>query len=156
MKKLFSALLAALLLLTCLHAFAETASVDNEGKNLTNPISGAILNQDEDLVQKLLDDKTAEAVPNTEAVANDSEEYRVFVYDSDGSPIKGAVVQLCDDTTCTLQKTKEDGIAAFKVDTLKVYEIHLLKVPEGYKLRDEVYKTLDTYSDVSIYIEKVE
>jgi hypothetical protein len=30
------------------------------------------------------------------------------------------------------------------------------KVPEGYRTSDEAYKTLDTYSDMDIFISKAE
>ena len=41
-------------------------------------------------------------------------------------------------------------------DRQKVYEIHLLKVPEGYKPDTNVYNTPDIYSDVNIFLEKAE
>ena len=36
----------------------------------------------------------------------------------------------------------------------KVHDVHVLMAPEGYVPDDDVYKTLDTYSDVNIFLEK--
>ena len=36
----------------------------------------------------------------------------------------------------------------------KAYDVHVLMPPEGYAADDGVYKTLDTYSDVNIFLEK--
>ena len=47
-------------------------------------------------------------------------------------------------------------MAAFQVETPKVYNVHLGKVPEGYVSNDETCKTLDTFCDVNIFISKAE
>ena len=47
-------------------------------------------------------------------------------------------------------------MATFQVDAPKVYDVHVGKVPEGYQSSDETYKTLDTYSDMDIFISKAE
>ncbi len=127
--------------------------VDSAGTILTYPIAGAAVEMYEPTIDKLLAGEAAPAAPAApaaDATANDSGTYRVIVRDAGGNPVKGAVVQLCDDTTCTLQKTKADGVATFQVETPKVYEVHVLKVPEGFEGTDAVYKTLDTFSDVNI------
>ena len=79
---------------------------------------------------------------------------RYIVYDMDGNPVEGAVIQLCDEVTCAFQPTDASGIATFSVEEQKVYDIHVLMAPEGYAPDDSVYKTLDTYSDVNIFLEK--
>jgi len=35
----------------------------------------------------------------------------------------------------------------------KVYDVHVLKVPEGYEGTSEEYHTLDKYSDLPIVLE---
>ena len=85
---------------------------------------------------------------------NDSGAYRVIVYDTEGHPIEGAVLQLCDDTTCAFQPTDAEGVATFSVSEPKVYNIHVLMVPEGYAPDQGEYKTLDTWCDVEIFVEK--
>ena len=72
----------------------------------------------------------------------------------DGNPVEGAIIQLCDEVTCAFQPTDANGVATFSVEAQKVYDVHVLKAPEGYAPDDGVYKTLDTYSDVNIFLEK--
>ena len=130
--------------------------VDSEGRILTYPIKGAAVNDYEPTFEKLLAGEAIEDTPETGSTANESGEYRVFVYDAEGNPVKGVIVQLCDESTCSFQKTKADGMAVFQVEAPKVYDVHVGKVPEGYRSSDETYKTLDTYSDMNIFIEKAE
>ena len=130
--------------------------VDSEGRILTYPIKGAAVNDYEPTFEKLLAGEAIEDTPETGSTANESGEYRVFVYDVEGNPVKGVIVQLCDESTCSFQKTKADGMAVFQVEAPKVYDVHVGKVPEGYRSSDETYKTLDTYSDMNIFIEKAE
>ena len=133
--------------------------VDSEGKILTYPIKGAPMNATEayeSTFEKLLAGEAIVDSPETGSTENESGEYRVFVYDTEGNPVKGVVVQLCDESTCSFQKTKADGIATFQVEAPKVYDVHVAKVPEGYQSGDETYQTLDTFSDVNIFISKAE
>ena len=68
----------------------------------------------------------------------------------------GAIIQLCDETTCAFQPTNADGIATFSTEEQKVYDMHVLKVPEGYAPDQGEYKTMETYSDVSVFLKKTE
>ncbi len=137
-------------------SYPTTYYVDSEGRILTFPIVGAAVSEYEKVVDRLLAGEAVDATPETGAAANGDNKYRVFVYDMEGNPVAGAVVQFCDDVTCSFQPTDADGVASFPVSEQKVYEIHLLKVPEGYKPNADVYNTLDTYSDVNIFLEKAE
>ena len=141
-------------LLTGVSAFPTSFFVDGEGRILTWPIAGARTDIYESTVDALLAGKSVDIPADTGATANDAGEYRVIVYDQDGNPVKGVAVQMCDDTACSFQKTKEDGVATFSMKAQKVYDVHILKVPEGYAGNGEAYKTLDTFSDVNIFIEK--
>ncbi|MBR2529383.1 MAG: hypothetical protein IKE58_13060 [Blautia sp.] len=108
------------------------------------------------IIDKLLTGEAIEGSPETGATKNDRNEYRIFVYDMKGSPVKNVIVQLCDEISCSFQKTDEDGMAAFQVETPNVYDVHLGKVPEGYVNNNETYKTLDSYCDVNIFISEAE
>ena len=130
--------------------------VDSEGKILTTPIRGAAVENYEPTIDKLLAGEAVDPSPETGSTKNENNEYRVIVYDTEGNPVKGVVVQLCDESTCSFQKTKADGIATFQVEAPKVYDVHVAKVPEGYQSGDESYQTLDTFSDVNIFISKAE
>ena len=63
------------------------------------------------------------------------------------------MVQFCTDEICKVAPTDADGLASFD-DPEGAYEVHILKVPEGYKGTDEVFKTEAAYGDVNITIEK--
>ena len=106
--------------------------------------------------EKLLAGDAVNDSPKTGSAENESGEYRVIVYDTEGNPVKGVIVQLCDESTCSFQKTRADGTATFRVDAPKVYDVHVGKVPDGYVISDETYRTLDTFSDVNIFISKAE
>ena len=93
---------------------------------------------------------------NDGATANGAGKYRVYACDPDGNPVEGAVIQFCDDTTCAFKPTDANGLAEFSVDAEKVYEVHVLKVPEGFRQDERSYETLDSYSDVNIFLEKAE
>ena len=139
-----------------IHIYPFSFFVDSEGKILTDPIKGAAEDGYEPTIEKLLAGEAIEESPKAGVTENNIGEYRIFVYDTEGNPVKDVIVQLCDEISCSFQKTKEDGMAAFRVEAPKVYDVHLGKVPEGYVSNDETCKTLDTYCDVNIFISKAE
>ncbi len=72
------------------------------------------------------------ATPEAAATPAGMAEY-VFKYvDQNGDPVPGVMVQVCDAETCQVYTTGDDGCYAA---TLPAYawEIHTLKVPEGYE-----------------------
>ena len=139
--------------------FPFSLFVDSEGKILTYPIKGAprdAINAYESTFEKLLAGEAIVDSSETGSTKSESGEYRVVVYDTAGNPVKGVIVQLCDESTCSFQKTNAEGIAIFQVEAPKVYDVHVAKVPKGYQSNDEAYQTLDTFSDVNIFISKAE
>ena len=124
--------------------FPTTFFVDKDGKILTQPIIGAAVEQYESTMNDLL---------KKFASANNANSFRVYIMDGD-KPVKGAVIKFCDENICNIGKTDSDGLAAFDVPAGKIYDVQVIKVPEGYKLDKEIYKTLDVYSDVIITLEK--
>ena len=95
-------------------------------------------------------------VPKIGSMGKASPQYDVDIVDPDGNPVEGAFVQFCDDTTCAFRPTDANGLAEFSVDAEKVYEVHVLQVPEGFRQDERSYETLDGYSDVSIFLERAE
>lgn len=141
-------------ILSQVSGYPTTFFVDSEGKILTYPIPGAAVDQYEATIDKLLAGEAIETVPETGATANDTGTYRVVVYDTEGNPIEGVVVQFCDDTTCSFEMTDAEGVATFNDREQKVWTVHLPVAPEGYAPAEGEYKTLDTFSDVNIFLEK--
>jgi len=138
------------------NSYPTTLFVDSEGRILTYPIVGAAVAKYEPTVEALLAGESAEMVSGTGAVSNGDNKYCVYVYDPDGNPVEGVFIQFCDDTTCAFQSTDANGRAEFSVDVEKVYEVHVLKAPEGYRQDERAYETLDSYSDVNIFLERAE
>lgn len=130
--------------------------VDSEGTILTTPVIGAYISDYEPTIDGLLAGEAVDAAADTGETENDSGAYRVIVSDPNGDPVKGAVIQFCDDDVCSFQRTDAEGVAAFTVEAQKVYEVHVLKVPEGYVGADDIYHTPETFSDVGIVLEKAD
>ncbi|MBQ3478776.1 MAG: redoxin domain-containing protein [Clostridia bacterium] len=138
------------------NSYPTTLFVDSEGRILTYPIIGAAVAKYEPTVEALLAGESADVVTGTGAVANGDNKYCVYVYDPDGNPVEGVFIQFCDDTTCSFQPTDANGRAEFSTDVEKAYEVHVLQAPEGYRQDERAYETLDSYSDVNIFLERAE
>ena len=110
----------------------------------------------ENIINSLLGGEEVEMEePDTpHAAANGEGVYRVIVSDTDGNLVKGVTVQFCSDTTCTMGKTDENGVAVFKMEEGPIYIVHILKVPEGYEKNDGAYQTVDTYCDIYVPLGK--
>ena len=140
-------------ILSAIDSFPATFFVNREGMILTKPILGAKVTEYEPTVEALL---TSASLPE-EAAEEAATTCRVFVTNEEGEPIKSAVVQLCDESTCSLLKTNADGCAAFEVSEAKSYEVHVLKGPEGYVYAsDEVFHTDEKASDLTIVLKKAD
>lgn len=101
-----------------------------------------------------LPDVEAQETENV-AIENDEGVYRVYVRDAEDNPVEGVMIQFCDESTCAFQPTDPEGVAVFEVDAQKVYEVHVLKAPEVFEADAQVYHTLETFSDVTIVLEKL-
>ncbi len=79
--------------------------------------------------------------------------YRIRVVDDEMKPVEGAMVQYCTDICCKMAVTDKDGCITFD-DPPAEYEVHILKVPEGYDKNTDTYKTPAEYSDMVIVVER--
>ena len=134
--------------------FPTSYFVDRNGTLLCPPISGVGLDLYEETVDKLLSGESANQTDMEPADANGENVFRVIVTDSNGEPVQGVLAKMCDDTTCNLSETDENGIAVFELPEGKVYSTELIKVPDGYEKDDSEYLTLDVYSDVIIVLKQ--
>ena len=132
----------------------------SDGSLLSPPFRGAPQTMEpyEEIISGLLEGKTVVMErPATPYIAANSEGvYRVIVSDSDGNLVKGATVQFCSDTACMFGKTDENGVVVFAAEEGPIYNVHILKVPEGYVKSTEEYLTGETYCDICIPLDKVE
>ena len=79
--------------------------------------------------------------------------YRIYVVDKDKHPISGVTIQFYTDKICKMAVTGENGMISFD-DPEAFYDVHVLKVPEGYKPDSNLYHTEDSYGDLTIILEK--
>ena len=126
--------------------------VDKDGKILCTPIAGAAPDLYEKTVDKLLAGDSLGNMTTPTAAANDEGVYRITVKDINGDPVQGVAIQLCDDTSCNMGKTDENGVVSFDMPEGTAYEVHVLKAPEGYEKNTDVYHTLEVYSDLVIVL----
>ncbi|MDO5702839.1 MAG: redoxin domain-containing protein, partial [Lachnospiraceae bacterium] len=127
-------------------AFPTSFYVDKNGNIIGDVVEGADITRYESDIMALLegasgdsaaagaedaagsatDLKDTEDVPDGEASA-----YRVIVTDEEGNPVPDAMVQFCDDSSCTIGETDEEGVAVFEKPE-GVYEVHVEEAPEGF------------------------
>lgn len=74
---------------------------------------------------------TTNALPGEEAKVAGMSAYTLKCIDQDGNPVAGAMLQVCDEATCQVYSSDENGVYAFSAPSY-AWEIHVLKAPEGY------------------------
>ncbi len=57
--------------------------------------------------------------------------YTVKYVDQDGNPVAGVMLQVCDEETCQVMMSDENGVVSFTTMPY-AWELHTLKVPDGY------------------------
>ena len=135
--------------------------VNKEGKILGIPIVGAQVDQYEKKLDGLLNGENeteAEASANTEAdgaLEGAAASYVITVEDGNG-PVEDVMIQFCDDSSCRFNPTDADGKVIFPGQAGKVYDIHVLEVPDGYQDDETVYKTQSGSNEVAITLKKAE
>ena len=72
------------------------------------------------------------AAPGKAAQTSTTSDYVVKYVDQYGNPVAGVMCQVCDETTCQVFVSDENGLCAFTMAPY-AWEIHTLKVPEGYE-----------------------
>lgn len=123
-------------------AFPTSFFVDKDGNLLTDPIIGALINEYEPTIDKLL-----------AKIAVKENAFNIYVLNGD-KPVKGVLIQFCDDSICNVGETNSKGLVTFNAPEGKIYEVHVLKTPSGYKANSEIYKTQNVYGDVVINIDE--
>lgn len=83
--------------------------------------------------------------------AKKSAAYEVFVTDTAGKAVPGAVIQFCSDEECLMGETGADGVARFEKEAGS-YTIHVLKVPEGFAADSSEYAAPAEPGQVSIVL----
>ena len=94
------------------------------------------------------------AMPLEEAnVLFEKNKYHASVADEEGKLVKGATIQFCPDTACSMEKTDANGVAEFEAEE-GVYTVHILNVPAGYEKNTEEIETAAVCSDIYFVLKK--
>ena len=137
--------------------FPTTFFVDKEGTILCMPVTGAYVDKYESALESLLQGEAAADIPVDDAAdaiaENQDVSYNVYVTDENG-PVAGVTIQFCSSTSCKMGKTDAEGRVSFSMPAGEIYDIHVLRIPEGYEKDDAVYHTEDEKSDVQIRLKK--
>ena len=137
--------------------FPTTFFVDKEGTILCMPVTGAYVDKYESALESLLQGEAAADIPADDAAnaiaENQDVSYNVYVTDENG-PVAGVTIQFCSSTSCKMGKTDAEGRVSFSMPAGEIYDIHVLRIPEGYEKDDAVYHTEDEKSDVQIQLKK--
>ncbi len=137
-------------ILDLVESFPTTFFVDQNGTVLSRPIEGAAIEQYRLVMNQLMSRQTL-AQPMTLPIEKGS--YRVIVTDDEG-PVEEVTIQLCDDQSCSIKETDENGTAVFEKKA-GVYEVHIIDVPEGYEETDEVFHTQSGPGEIRIHLNKL-
>ncbi len=81
--------------------------------------------------------------------------YLVSVEDTDGYPVPGVKVQLCDDTVCIMGETDENGNAEFTARDVAC-TVQVLEAPENFGFTDEKFTFPDNGKELHITLEVLE
>ena len=127
--------------------------VDSNGQIVTTAISGARVDEYKNHIEEALKGNTTANVSEKNSYENSANAYRIIVADDTSAPVEGAMVQFCTEDTCKMALTDEDGVAAFN-DPPGVYDVHVRKLPAGYRENNKEYRTEPVYSDMVITVEK--
>lgn len=97
-------------------------------------------------------EEASEAESDSENAANT---YTVYVADEAGNPISNVMVQVCDDTTCQVFFTDDQGSVLCWAGA-DSYDVHILKVPDGYEKPDDLFGVGKDQKSLSITLKKAE
>ncbi len=127
--------------------------VDKSGTIITAPVYGARIKDYEMRIDDALKGKVTDKASVTNSYENSDNCYSIRVVDQNLNPVVGATVQYCTKIMCKMAVTDKDGSITFN-DPPEEYEIHVLRVPEGYNENTNSYKTKPKYSNMVIVVEK--
>jgi|GEM_PF-1294200 len=106
------------------------------GKTGSSP-SGTAAQETQKTEQASAAAETQKDTAGAPAVPSADNTYLILVQDADdASPLSGVTVQFCSDTECMVNRTDENGSAAFEAEPGN-YTAHVLKVPAGYEANKE-------------------
>lgn len=94
------------------------------------------------------------ARPQMSEITSGEVTYTVKYVDQNGQPVAGVTCQVCDEETCAVYVSDENGVCEFTLPPY-AYEIHTLKLPDGYEGDTETVTTAPAEGgELTITLEK--
>ena len=81
----------------------------------------------------------------------DEASYTITYVDQNGDPVSGVMVQVCDETVCTVFTTDENGMCVFTLAP-SLWQMHTLMLPSGYTGDTETVTTLSPFGDTLEFV----
>ncbi|MDD3409437.1 MAG: redoxin domain-containing protein [Eubacteriales bacterium] len=78
--------------------------------------------------------------------------YTITFTDEQGQPIQNVMAQICDETTCTVLPSDENGVVRFEGESA-AYDLHVLMVPSGYQRPEETFTLPENGGDLAVTLE---
>jgi len=88
-------------------------------------------------------------IATTAVIALEDGESLIRFVDADGKPVPGVMCNVCDDTSCTMLTSDEEGTARFAGDFVPS-KVQILKVPDGFTMPDDPNFPLEAGSETVI------
>ncbi|MDD3409822.1 MAG: TlpA disulfide reductase family protein [Eubacteriales bacterium] len=77
--------------------------------------------------------------------------FTIHFVDEAGTPIPGVMAQICDDSTCSVFPSDENGVVTFEGEDHS-YELHVLMAPAGYAAPTDVISLPENGGEVSVML----
>lgn len=88
-----------------------------------------------------------------ESYMESSADYLVRFTDAGGKGVPGVMLQVCDDSSCRVYTSDENGECRFTLSPF-AYELHVLSVPEGFEADESVYTAPANGGETEIILKK--
>lgn len=98
------------------------------------------------------DEKASPANPLSASVPSECT-YTIRCVDQNGAPVAGALIQICDDSTCRVAQSNADGLHSFTSAPCS-WEIHVLAPPSGYTADSEALTAPFTGGEITLTLNK--
>ena len=96
-----------------------------------------------------------EAPADAETLADEAQSedsaFFIKITDENGSPVTGVMITFCDEESCEMLTTDDDGVVKAEREP-KAYEVHVVSVPEGYEAPEDAFSLDENNRSVTIVL----
>lgn len=124
-------------------------------KSLSDDISDVSADWEYDDGSAKKETQASEDASSEEASNEAADGYTVYVSDENGKPVSSVMVQICDDTTCQVFFTDDNGMVSCAADQ-DSYDVHILKVPDGYEKPEDLFNVSKDQKTLSVTLKSAE